>query len=67
MDRRNSGLKSREAYRDPESHSRVPVVIAEEYPSFEDEAVVSGACQVPDTETVETVFDLLQHEGLVLG
>jgi cysteine synthase A len=28
---------------------------------------VDFAYQVPDTETVETVFDLLQHEGLVLG
>ena len=28
---------------------------------------IDFACQVPDTETVETVFDLLQHEGLVLG
>jgi cysteine synthase A len=28
---------------------------------------VDFAYQVPDAETVETVFDLLQHEGLVLG
>jgi cysteine synthase A len=28
---------------------------------------IDFACRVPDTETVETVFDLLQHEGLVLG
>ena len=28
---------------------------------------IDFACQVPDTETVEMVFDLLQHEGLVLG
>ena len=28
---------------------------------------IDFAYQVPDTETVEMVFDLLQHEGLVLG
>ncbi|HET6440559.1 MAG TPA: cysteine synthase A [Anaeromyxobacter sp.] len=28
---------------------------------------VDFACQVPDEETVETVFDLVEEEGLVLG
>ena len=28
---------------------------------------VDFACQVPDAETVQTVFDLVEHEGLVLG
>jgi cysteine synthase A len=28
---------------------------------------VDFACQVPDAETVQTVFDLVQQEGLVLG
>ena len=28
---------------------------------------VDFAYQIPDTETVQTVFDLLQDEGLVLG
>jgi len=28
---------------------------------------VDFACQVPDAETVQTVFDLCEHEGLVLG